>query len=167
MRIESERLRLLALTARQLQLWVENTPALEDELGCRYGGEPLDGVFLDIVKGQVAKTEADEAHYPYHSFWWIIRKADRMVVGSADFKGVPNADGEVEIGYGLGQAHRHKGYMTEAVHAMCRWALAQPGVTRVIAETERDNPPSQNVLKRCGFSLYEPGKPAAALWWRL
>ena len=30
-------------------------------------------------------------------------KTDRIVVGSADFKGLPNAQGEVEIGYGLGK----------------------------------------------------------------
>ena len=51
-----------------------------------------------------------------------IRKSDNVVVGSADFKNVPDEKGQVEIGYGLGKAFEHEGYMTEAVRAMCSWA---------------------------------------------
>ena len=47
----------------------------------------------------------------WHSFFFIIRREDRVVVGSADFKDVPNKDGEVEIGYGLGKEYEHNGYM--------------------------------------------------------
>jgi hypothetical protein len=49
---------------------------------------------------EIAKTAADEAHYQYHSFFFLIRKADRVVVGSADFKDAPDENGEVEIVYG-------------------------------------------------------------------
>ena len=161
---ETERLCLIPLTAKQLQLWVEDITTLEKELNCNYQAEPMEDLFLEIVKGQVKKTIDDEANYLYHTFWLLVRKTDRIVVGSADFKDVPNENGEVEIGYGLGKEFEHNGYMTEAVKTMCKWALEQNGVSHVIAETDIDSPASQNILKRCGFSLY---KQADTCWWRL
>lgn len=162
--IETERLELIPLRHEYLRLWVENISELEKKLVCFYKAEPIEGLFLDIVKGQLEKTVKDSEHYYWHSFWFLIRKSDRIVVGSADFKGLPNSDGEVEIGYGLGKKYEHNGYMTEAVMAMCHWALRQDGVTRVIAETELEGTASQKILERCGFVKYRQGN---TLWWRL
>ncbi|MDL2229083.1 GNAT family N-acetyltransferase [Treponema sp. OttesenSCG-928-L16] len=164
MQLETERLCLVPLSARQIGLWTDDMGALEKELNCRYRAEPMEGLFLEIVRGQVEKTAGDTANYLYHTFWFLIRKTDRIVVGSADFKDMPDEQGEVEIGYGLGKDFEHRGYMTEAVGAMCAWALQQPGVSAVTAETDTDNPASQNILKRCGFSLYQQ---AETCWWRL
>ena len=73
------------------------------------------------------------------------------VIGGAGFKGTPSADGDVEIGYGIDEQNRCRGYATEAVQAMTAWALAQPGVRRVLAQTEPGNAISQRVLQKCGF----------------
>lgn len=164
MKLETERLLLVPLDARQLRLWIEDVHALEQELGCVYRAEPLTGEFLDIVQGQLETVERDEANTLFHTFWFFIRKEDGAVVGSADFKNVPDQNGEVEIGYGLGEKYRGNGYMTEGVAAMCHWALHEAGVKHVIAETERDNLPSQRVLERCGFRQYWQGN---TLWWKL
>ncbi|MHC1723747.1 MAG: GNAT family N-acetyltransferase [Aminipila sp.] len=161
--IETERLELIPLNPEQLRLWVEDISKLEKELYCQYKAEPMEGFFLDIVKGQLAITEKDKENYLFHSFWFIIRKEDRMVIGSADFKDIPNDKGEVEIGYGLGSEFEHHGYMTEAVNAMCRWAMAQQAVTQVIAETDIDGYASHHILERCGFVKIQSGD---TLWWR-
>ncbi len=164
MRIETERLELVMLLPNQLKLWITDLAALENELNMVYMGEPLNGFFLDIVKNQVGITENDSQNYMWHSFLLIIRKEDRVAVGSADFKNVPNDNGEVEIGYGLGKAFEHNGYMTETVKYMCEWAFKQDCVRAVIAETDIDGIGSQRVLERNGFRLY---KEAETLWWRL
>lgn len=88
--IETNRLHLIPLTAQQLKLWIEDIPALEKELDCKYRAEPMEGFFLDIVKKQLEVTVKDESNYLFHSFWFIVRKSDKTVVGSADFKDVPN-----------------------------------------------------------------------------
>ena len=164
MQMETERLFLVPLTAEQLWLWVNDLPTLEKQLDCFYEAEPIEDGFLEIVKGQAEKTAADEKNYLYHTFWFLIRKSDRAVIGSADFKNIPDENGEVEIGYGLGKVFEHNGYMTECVKAMCDWALAQTDVSHVVAETGIDSSASQNILERCGFSLY---KQAETCWWRL
>lgn len=94
----------------------------------------------------------------------ILRGVDRVVVGSADFKDIPNANAEVEIGYGLGKEFEHNGYMTEAVKAMCKLAVKQNGVKNIIAETDLDSFASQRILERVGFKKYYE---ANTIWWRL
>lgn len=161
--IETERLYLIPLTADQLRLWIVDISALEKDLNCSYRAEPMNDVFLAIVKAQLGVTENDVENYLFHSFWFIMRKADRVIVGTADFKGIPNKDHDVEIGYGLGIDYEHNGYMTEAVQGMSDWAKAQDKIHHVIAETEINNPKSHNVLKRCGFVQY---RQDTTLWWR-
>lgn len=162
--IETNRLKLVLLSPRQLKLWVEDIKQLEKELNCTYKAEPMEGFFMEIVKGQVEVSENDPENYVWNSFYFLILKSDNSVVGSADFKDIPNEKGEVEIGYGLGEEFEHNGYMTEAVKSMCDWALAQVGVSNVIAETELDGFASQRILERCGFTKY---KEEETSWWRL
>lgn len=164
MKIETERLELVALQPRQLKLWIDDISSLEGELNVTYKAEPMDGFFLDIVKEQLRITEENPENYCWHSFWLLVRRNDRTVVGSADFKDVPNDKGEVEIGYGLGEMFEHNGYMTEAVKAMCDWAFEQGGVSNVIAETDLDGLASQRILERCGFNKY---RQEETIWWRL
>ncbi|MEG0751985.1 MAG: GNAT family N-acetyltransferase [Oscillospiraceae bacterium] len=164
MKIETERLELIVLNARRLKLWVDELPTLERELCCHYKAEPLEGFFLEIVRGQLEITESEPNNYMWHSFWLMIRKSDRVVVGSLDFKKAPDSSGNVEIGYGLGRQFESNGYMSEAVKAICAWAFAQQGVAHVTAETEIDGYASQRVLRRCGFALDSEGQ---TLWWKL
>ena len=81
---------------------------------------------------------------------WFIRTKCGSHIGDLSFKGL-NADGSVEIGYGISEINQGNGYATEAVNAAVTWALKQPGVFRVEAETEPDNRASQRVLEKCGF----------------
>ena len=121
MKIETKRLELIPLTWDQLKLWCYDIKSLEKELNCIYKAEPMEGIFFEIVKGQYEITKNDPQNYLYHTFFFIVRKEDRVVVGSADFKDVPNDKGEIEIGYGLGKEFEHNGYMTEAAEALCKW----------------------------------------------
>ena len=164
MKIQTERLKLIPLTPNQLKLWIENIDELEKVLSCSYKAEPLEGFFLDVVKEQLVKTQKDSENYLWHSFWFLIRISDRTVVGSADFKDIPNKSGEVEIGYGLGKEYEHNGYMTEAVKSMCEWALKQEAVSTILAETDIDGLSSQRILERCKFKKY---KEVETLWWKL
>lgn len=81
---------------------------------------------------------------------WFLELPNGVRVGDLCFKGL-REDGAVEIGYGLLPEYWGQGYATEAVTAASAWAAAQPGVTRVEAETEPDNAASQRVLEKAGF----------------
>jgi len=73
-------------------------------------------------------------------------------VGDLCFKGLKSG-GQVEIGYGLIDTYWNKGYATEAVGVIVKWALNQPGVKYVEAEAEPDNIASIRVLEKNNFVL--------------
>jgi RimJ/RimL family protein N-acetyltransferase len=164
MEIETERLVLKLLTLSQLKLWTKNIPMLEKELNCKCDGGPIEGWFLNIVNNQIKIIENDPENYIFHSFWFIIRKEDNMMIGSIDFKNKPNELKEVEIGYGLDKKYEHNGYMTEAVKAFCKMAFRDVNIEAIIAETEIENTASYKVLERCGFKKYKENN---TLWWKL
>ena len=163
MKLEAERLALVPLTAKQLDLWLENVKALEDELNCSYRGEPVQGRFVDFIRARYAKAQGNAGNYLYHTVWFIVRKSVRAVMGEIAFTDVPDENREVEIGYGLNPEFEGEGYMTEAVQTLCEWALAQKEINHVISETE-NNPKSENILKRAGFLVYQQNDMAVR--WR-
>jgi RimJ/RimL family protein N-acetyltransferase len=90
-------------------------------------------------------------------FSLAVRRDDELVVGEIGFVGPPK-DGSVMIGYAIVPAARRQGYATEAIEAVSTWALAQPGVTEVRAQTLPDNEPSIRALLRAGFVETEPAE---------
>ena len=50
--LRTPRLELVPLTAQELDMLVSDLPRLEKRLGVTYRGEPLNGAFGSIVKGQ-------------------------------------------------------------------------------------------------------------------
>ncbi len=149
--VQTARLTIIPLSAVQLRLFIEDVGALERELIMHYCGEQRDEAFLQMVKQQLESVTKDPANWMWHTLWLIVRNEDRLAVGSFDFKGAPDAEGRVEIGYGLAQAFRHYGYMTETVRAMCRWTRLSGKAYEIVAETDCNNAASQKVLFQCGF----------------
>lgn len=103
MLLTTERLRIVPLTPRQLGLWLHDIPALEKELDCRCTAGSPRGDFRRIVACSVqhALAAADPGNHLFHTFWFLILRDGGAVAGSACFKGAADADGRVEIGYGL------------------------------------------------------------------
>ena len=134
--IETDRLLLYPIGDDAMRRLIEEERS--PELRQAYG-EMLQGC-LDHPKNRI-----------WHAVWYMeLKNSPGRVIGDLSFKGLA-PDGVVEIGYGLREGFCGSGYMTEAVKVVCAWALTQPGVTRVEAETEPDNTASQRVLARAGF----------------
>lgn len=99
----------------------------------------------------VALMEQEPAHLRWTTDWAVFLKTGELV-GGIGFKGPPDAEGRVELGYDILPAYRRRGIASEAVGAMAGWSLAQLGVKAVLAQTEPDNLPSQKVLLHNGFT---------------
>ncbi len=56
-----------------------------------------------------------------------------------------------EVGYGVRLGRRGRGYATEAVSAVARWALAQGGMQRIALSAVTGNLPSLRVAEKAGF----------------
>jgi RimJ/RimL family protein N-acetyltransferase len=77
--------------------------------------------------------------------------ADDVIVGDAGFKGAPDSDGAVEIGYATLPDHRRNGHAVAAVRLLLERAAADPAVHLVRAEVEHGNDASVAVLVSAGF----------------
>jgi RimJ/RimL family protein N-acetyltransferase len=108
---------------------------------------PFDG---DVI-GVTAFLAATAAHGDQRPFghYRITRTADGKAIGGIGFKGQPDG-GCVEVGYGLAPSARGHGYAAEALVALLNVA-ADHGLSRVVADTTRDNLASQRTLERAGF----------------
>jgi GNAT superfamily N-acetyltransferase len=76
---------------------------------------------------------------------------DGAVIGDCGTHGAPDAQGSVEIGFGLAAPFRGYGYGRELAQALADWVSDLPGVREVTAETLVENVASQRVLEAAGF----------------
>ena len=135
-KVESERLVLYPISDTELRKLIDKESDAE-----------LKQAYSEMLHGAIEHPE----QRLWYTVWYIeLKKQPGTIVGDLSFKGL-NVDGMVEIGYGLREGFCKKGYMTEAVKAICEWALSQEGVTRIEAETTAENKESQRVLYSSGF----------------
>jgi ribosomal-protein-alanine N-acetyltransferase len=158
--ISTPRLDLVPATPELLAELLEGPEALTVHLGARvpstWPPEHVDGAALQYLLDRLLAA-------PGQAEWWLYfvvgkdGEAAGTVLGTAGFKGPPDSDGRVEIGYSIVSEHQRRGYASEAVRGLLAHAFAEPAVRRVIAETLPELTPSIGVLHKCGFHLEGEG----------
>jgi RimJ/RimL family protein N-acetyltransferase len=114
-------------------------------------GYPLDGSLVAIAM-QLEQVDAGVDRGPFGHFHVILAE-ENVVIGDIGFHTPPDDLGEVSIGFGIVPAARGRGYAREALRALLDWALAQPEVRSVHADTDLVNLASQRVLVGAGMRL--------------
>jgi len=95
---------------------------------------------------------ADPAHDPsFSGYWMVLREPVRTLIGMVGYKGMPDAEGCVEIGYGVVEDHRRCGYASEGARALLDFAFSHANVQCVAAETYPNLIPSLGVMRKCGM----------------
>ena len=82
---------------------------------------------------------AAERREPWPTTVTAVERSIGVAVGMLGCKGFPNAEGEVEIGYGINSGDWGRGLGTESVRAFSAWLLSLPDVGAVRAECRTDN----------------------------
>lgn len=166
MHLATTRLTLQPLTATGLAFYIQEDQQLEQELqllpGSRQVPERLKKKIAETIIPAV--TTAGE-QFLFHTFWIVIDTSTNTIVADICFKGPPDKNGEVEIGYGTYPAYQGKGLMTEAVAGLVRWAFTQKSIRAVLAETDPVNTASQKVLERNHFRI--SNQTTDNICWRL
>ena len=67
----------------------------------------------------------------------------------------PYGDDEVEIGYAIAEAEMNKGYATEAVSKLSKWALDTIDINQIHGIVADENKSSAKVLEKSGYKLVE------------
>jgi ribosomal-protein-alanine N-acetyltransferase len=150
--IETARLRLLVLLPREIRALTDrDVEKASDHAGVVFSpGWPQDDEARDGLPWHLRHLEADERHRAWR-IRVIVDRATNLVIGSINLKGPPDADGDVEIGWGIAEAWRRRGFATEAASGVIEWALGQPGAKSLSATIADDNVVSQNLAAKLGI----------------
>jgi len=150
--IETDRLILKPLLHDQLLKYIRDDHSLEKEFGLLPTKKNISKSLHDALQKTILPNVFDkDKDYLYHTLWVVISKPDQKMVGDICFVGEPDADGEIEIGYGTYEEFRGKGFMTEAVGRITEWAKEQPKVKSIYAATEKNNVASYSILEKNHF----------------
>jgi ribosomal-protein-alanine N-acetyltransferase len=155
--IESERLKMIPLTHQLLQLLHDDRPAMELLLGLNISNMQIDPFYKNevddaMVNFWLPKTLEHPEKYKWYTNWEIILKSSSISIGGMGFAGEPNENGEVETGYMIDQNHQNRGYATEALQLLAKWAFSHADVSSIVIHTFDHNLASQKLLIKCGFS---------------
>ncbi len=132
------------ITTERLKIYPADREQTEQLIICESDAE-LKQAYTEMLTEALAHPNEWQWYCP-----WFIETSNGIRVGDLCFKGVSNES--VEIGYGVIDAHQGLGYATEAVTAAVEYALSQPEISCVEAETDPCNLASQRVLEKCGFT---------------
>jgi [ribosomal protein S5]-alanine N-acetyltransferase len=162
--IQTERLTLSVLLPEEIEALIAGDMSrVELASGFKYTpDDPNRGVDL---AWHLKELRADNNQLPWR-IRVIVERSSNTVIGSINLKGPPDINGDVEIGWGLNEQARGKGYATEAAAAVMEWALQQPGVCSVSATVPDDNAASQRVAGRLGMSRTVTTRRNRPLWKR-
>ena len=132
--IDTNRLKIYAASQEQMEAFIAAQSV-----------DVLKAAYIEMLDGCLSHPD----QWEWYAIWMIELK-DGTHIGELCFKGITE-EGNTEIGYGIEEDYQCCGYATEAISAIVDWALKQPGVTCVVAETEESNIASQKVLNKAGF----------------
>ncbi|MEO3408245.1 GNAT family N-acetyltransferase [Mucilaginibacter sp. CAU 1740] len=158
--IESERLKMLPLTHHQLLLLKQNRETFELSIGLTPSAMNIDPFYMKEIDDAfdnfwLPNTLAYPDQYLWYTDWEIILKSTNTVIGGMGFAGYPNDQGKAEIGYMIDANQQNKGFATEALQLLSRWAFTHDFVKAIIVHTYADNLSSRRILEKCGFALVE------------
>lgn len=164
--IETKRLILKPLTYEQLIKYTKCDNSLELELNLHKTSRTISPELKDAFEQTILPNVADKSkNYLYSTLWTAISKSENKMIGDLCIVGEPDANGEIEIGYGTYEEFQNRGFMTEIVSGMIEWAKTQPNVKALVASTEKTNTASFKVLEKNMFQKI--GETETLYNWRL
>jgi [ribosomal protein S5]-alanine N-acetyltransferase len=164
--IETPRMRLVVCTAPMLEALLRGHRSLGQFLGVEVPllwSEYGDEIFEFTLKKVREK--------PMDAPWWsylAVLKAENRLIGSCGYKGPPDKEGLVEIGYEIAEEYRGFGLATETARALIDYAFGFPRVRAVKANTLAEVNASGSVLQKCGMKkvaeLFDPDEGEVWQW---
>lgn len=146
--IETERLNLIACNRLHLETLLKGEELLADLLELELAENWLEFPEATAYALKMLEENPQNLRFGMHFF---VHKADNRLIGTGGFKGVPDNDGMVEIGYAVAPGYQNQGLATEAARAMIEYAFSWAAVNVVEAHTLAEQNASTAVLKKCGM----------------
>ena len=162
--LHTARLELRPATAALLRAELDGPAALGAALGVAVPVSwPPELYDADAVRWTLGHLR-DPAHGDPFGFYYALlgpgqlaQTAEGALAGCGGFKGPPDAQGEVELGYAVAAEFRRLGLATEMVRGWSGFAFGHPDVRMVVGQTLDGMTASIGVLERAGFHFAGAG----------
>jgi [ribosomal protein S5]-alanine N-acetyltransferase len=147
--MDGKQIKLLECDATILQKAIEGDKSLSEYLNVNIPkrwtefGEMIFHHTLKIISKNPTQT-------PWTTYFPIF-KAENMLIGTCGYKGSPDSEGMVEIGYEVAEDYRGRGIATEIVNLLINNAFTYPNVQIIQAHTLANTNASTRVLEKSGF----------------
>lgn len=102
---------------------------------------------MPIIKEKLSSQSAPDGF----GAWLFIDKLENSIIGDGGFKGAPDDNGAIDIGYGIIERKRRQGFAYEAATALIKWGFSNSNVKVITADCLRDNTASLNLLRKMGM----------------
>ena len=135
-----------------LNALIQGEQALADLIGVELAEnwlvfpETIDFIPLSL---QMLESDPQILRWGMHLF---LKKDENKIIGNGGFKGLPNDEGMVEIGYAISPLYENQGLGTEAARGMIDYAFSWGAVRMVDAHTLAAENASVKVLQKCGMT---------------
>jgi ribosomal-protein-alanine N-acetyltransferase len=146
-------IRLFAHTPEHLRALLDGAKTYEH----RFGIPVAEGVreFLigpEVSEAFLARLRDASSADSWSDGFGVVHLSENRLIGLCSFNGPPDADGAVEISYGIAPVYAGRGYATEAAQLLISCASATSCVRLVRAHTLPEPNASTQVLEKCGFT---------------
>ena len=101
-------------------------------------------------RAPIIKTNPELAKYLLRV---AVLKSDPIIIASAGFHNGPDANGMIEIGFGVDKTYRGRGYGQEILHGMWSWVVENPEIKTLRYTVSPNNLVSLKIIKKLNFEL--------------
>lgn len=151
--MKSDRITLINCDERLLKVILKGDEYLSKELELTIPNQWSE-FGNEIFKYTLNKIEENPSQLKWFSYLPVDNKT-KTLIGSCGYKGEPDENGIVEIGYEVARDYRNQGYATEITELLVQNAFKDDKVKKVQAHTLAEKNASVRVLEKCKFKFVE------------
>ncbi len=152
----SERIKLIALDYKHLQLQSQSWSLMEQSLGVFPIIPSIEADYLIELEDALhtfwlPKVAENPNQYAWYTAWQIVHLEKNVIIGGIGLMGLPDENGQTMTGYHIDNHFHKQGFASEALRLLSHWAFEHPDLKSITATTFSSNIPSQRVLEKNGF----------------
>lgn len=128
-----------------LYLWENDTSLWRDGNNIAPFSHRLLAEYIDTYDGDIFKSQQLR--------FMIVDVASDVAVGMVDLYDFDAVNRRAGVGIMLDEAHRGKGFASEAIDLLCQYCYSRLGLHQLYAITAIDNTASVALFRNCGFKI--------------
>ncbi|MBK8522376.1 MAG: GNAT family N-acetyltransferase [Chitinophagaceae bacterium] len=163
-KLVTDRLILIPFTTQICKNVLDNDFSDLITLNLKKGKSWPDADVLDTLPRVI--NNLNKVGYPtgYES-WMIIKKDTLEIIGDVGFKGINMDEENIDLGYGIIEEERRKGYAAEAVKEIISWAFLNNNIREITANCLTENTNSMKLLLK--FNFTQKRIAGNTIYWKL